>query len=105
MGISAAFDGDRNLLDTVELEAVAAAEGMEIPDADVDAEITKLAGQYSMEEDKVRSIVNLDDVRHDLLVRKALELVKSAAKKPARKSAKKADKAEEAAEEPEETEE
>ena len=49
-----------------------------------------------MEEDKVRSIVNLDDVRHDLLVRKALELVKGAAKKPAKKPAKKAEETEEA---------
>ena len=87
---------ERAVRSDLALEAVAAAEGMEIPEADVDAEIAKLAEQYSMEEDKVRSIVNLDDVRHDLLVRKALELVKGAAKKPAKKPAKKAEETEEA---------
>ena len=49
-----------------------------------------------MEVDKVRAIVNAEDVRHDLLVRKAHELVKSSAKKP-KKAAKKAEeKADEA---------
>ena len=87
---------ERAVRSDLALEAVAAAEGMEILEADVDAEIAKLAEQYSMAEDKVRSIVNLDDVRHDLLVRKALELVKGAAKKPAKKPAKKAEETEEA---------
>ena len=96
---------ERAVRSDLALEAVAAAEGFEIPDSEVDEEIGKLAEQYSMEVDKVRSIVNPDDVRHDLLVRKALELVKNSVKKPAKKSAKKADKAEETAEEPEKTEE
>ena len=76
-----------------------------ISDAEVDEEIGKMAEQYSMEVDKVRAVVNPDDVRHDLLVRKALELVKDSVKKPAKKAAKKADKAEESAEEAETTEE
>ncbi len=96
---------ERAVRSDLALEAVAVAEGFEIPDSEVDEEIGKLAEQYSMEVDKVRSIVNPDDVRHDLLVRKALELVKNSVKKPAKKSAKKADKAEETAEEPEKTEE
>ena len=96
---------ERAVRSDLALEAVAAAEGFEISDAEVDEEIGKLAEQYSMEVDKVRSVVNADDVRHDLLVRKALELVKSSVKKPAKKTAKKADKAEEPASEPEKTEE
>ncbi len=87
---------ERAVRSDLALEAVAAAEGFEVPDAEVDEEIGKLAEQYSMEVDKVRAIVNADDVRHDLLVRKALELVKSSAKKP-KKAAKKAEeKADEA---------
>jgi len=93
---------ERAVRSDLALEAVAAAEGIEIPDSEVDGEIAKLAEQYSMEEDKVRDIVNLEDVRHDLCVRKALELVKGAVKKPAKKTAKKADKAEEKADEAEE---
>ena len=96
---------ERAVRSDLALEAVAAAEGFEIPDTEVDEEISKLAEQYSMEVDKVRSIVNVDDVRHDLLVRKALELVQSSVKKPARRAAKKAEKAEEKVDETEKTEE
>ena len=96
---------DRAVRSDLALEAVAAAESIEISDADVDEEINRLAEQYSMEADKVKDIVNVDDVRHDLMVRKALELVKDAVKKPAKKPAKKADKAEEKADEADKTEE
>ena len=96
---------DRAVRSDLALEAVAAAESIEISDADVDEEINKLAEQYSMEADKVKAIVNVDDVRHDLMVRKALELVKDAVKKPAKKPAKKADKAEEKVDEADKTEE
>ena len=96
---------DRAVRSDLALEAVAAAESIEISDADVDEEINRLAEQYSMEADKVKAIVNVDDVRHDLMVRKALELVKDAVKKPAKKPAKKADKAEEKADEADKTEE
>ncbi len=96
---------DRAVRSDLALESVAAAEGIEVSDADVDEEIGKLAEQYSMEVEKVKAIVNAEDVRHDLMVRKALELVKSSVKKPAKKTAKKADKAEEKADEAEKTEE
>ena len=96
---------DRAVRSDLALEAVADAESIEISDADVDEEINRLAEQYSMEADKVKAIVNVDDVRHDLMVRKALELVKDAVKKPAKKPAKKADKAEEKADEADKTEE
>ena len=62
-------------------------------DSEVDAEIAKLAEQYKMEEDKVRSIVNAEDIRSDLTMRKALDLVKGAVKKPAKRSTKKAEDA------------
>ena len=65
-------------------------------EAEVDEEITKLAEQYSMEADKVRAMIRDEDLRHDLSVRKALELVKSSAKKPAKKAEKAEDKEEKA---------
>lgn len=77
---------------------MAAAEGIEATDADVDEEIAKLAEQYKMEADKVRELVSVEDLRVDLAMRKALELVKGAAKKPAKK-AKKAEGTEDGAEE------
>ena len=87
---------DRNVRSDLALEAVAAAEGIEVTEAEVDEEITKLAEQYSMEADKVRAMIRDEDLRHDLSVRKALELVKSSAKKPAKKAEKAEDKEEKA---------
>ena len=84
---------ERNARSDLALEAVAAAEGIEATDADVDEEIAKLAEQYKLEADKVRELVSMEDLRIDLAMRKALDLVKGAAKKPAKK-AKKADGAE-----------
>ena len=87
---------DRNVRSDLALEAVAAAEGIEVTEAEVAEEITKLAEQYSMEADKVRAMIRDEDLRHDLSVRKALELVKSSAKKPAKKAEKAEDKEEKA---------
>ncbi len=84
---------ERNVRSDLALEAVAAAEGIETADSEVDAEIAKLAEQYKMEEDKVRAIVNIEDIRSDLTMRKALDLVKGAVKKSAKRSAKKTDDA------------
>ena len=60
----------------------------------MDEEIARLAGQYKMEEDKVRSVVNVDDIRRDLGMRSALDLVKAAVKKTAKKAEKGEEKAE-----------
>ena len=76
------------------MEAVAVAEGIQADDAAVDAEIAKLAEQYKMEEDKIRSLLNVEDIRHDLTMRKALDVVKGAVKKTAKKTTKKTDSAE-----------
>lgn len=81
----------RTVRSDLALEAVAAAEEIEISDTAVDEEIAKLAEQYKMEEDKVRSIVKVDDIRRDLTMRAALDLVKSSVKKTAKKTTKKAE--------------
>ena len=81
----------RTVRSDLALEAVAAAEEIEISDTAVDEEIAKLAEQHKMEEDKVRSIVKVDDIRRDLTMRAALDLVKSSVKKTAKKTAKKAE--------------
>ena len=82
---------DRSVRSDLALEAVAAAEGIEVADAEVDEEIAKLAEQYQMEVDKVRELLNAEDIRMDLTIRKALDLVKDAVKKPARKKKAKED--------------
>ena len=59
------------------LEAVAAAENIVASDEDVDAEIKRIADQYKMEEDKVRELVNVDDLKKDLAINKAIDFIKS----------------------------
>ena len=80
----------RNIRIGLALDAVAAAENFEIADADVDAEIKRLAEEYKMEEEQVRAAVNVEDMKKDLASQKALELVKTSVKKPAKKTTKKA---------------
>jgi trigger factor len=58
------------------LEAVAKAEGIEASEEDVNAKIKEMADQYKMEEDKIRELVNLDAMKQDLAVTKALDFVK-----------------------------
>ena len=59
------------------LEAVAAAENIVASDEDVDAEIKRIADQYKMEEKQVRDVVNMDDLKNDLAVTKAIDFIKS----------------------------
>ncbi len=96
---------DRAVRSDLALEAVAAAEGIEVSASDVEEEISKLAERYAMEADKVRGIIKEEDLRRDLSIRKALESVKAAVKKPAKRSSKKADRAEDKPADDEKTEE
>ena len=59
------------------LEAVANAEKIEASEEDVNAEIKRIADQYKMEEDKVRELVNMDELKQDLAVNKAIDFIKS----------------------------
>ena len=59
------------------LEAVAAAENIEASEEEVSAEIKRIADQYKMEEDKVRELINVDEVKHDLAINKAIDFIKS----------------------------
>ncbi|MCR5657359.1 MAG: trigger factor [Butyrivibrio sp.] len=77
------------------LEAVAAAEKLEVSDAEVEEELKKMADQYKMELDKVKELMGdreLKSMKDDLAVQKAanflVENVKEvAAKKTAKKTA------------------
>ena len=64
------------------LEAVAAAEKIEVTDAEVDAEIEKMAEMYQMEVDKLKEIIGdaeKENIKKDLEVQKAAELLGSKA--------------------------
>lgn len=57
------------------LEAVAAAENLEVGEADVEAEIAKMAETYGRSVDEVRESVPVEELKGDLLRRKAIEFV------------------------------
>ena len=59
------------------LEAIAAKEKLEASDEDFNAEVKRIADQYKMEEDKVRELVNMDELKKDLAVNKAIDFIKS----------------------------
>ena len=76
---------DRTVRTALALDAVAKAEGIEVTQEELDAEVKRLAEQFHVTEDQVRELTNPDDMKQDLASKKALELVKSSAKKPAKK--------------------
>ena len=57
------------------LEAVAAAEGMEITDEECEAEVNKLAEQYKLTPEQVKAAVSVENLKQDLLLQKASEFV------------------------------
>ena len=61
------------------LSAVVEAENITVSDEEVEAEIQKLAEQYSMEADKVRAAVGVESLKADLATRKAVALIKDSA--------------------------
>ena len=62
------------------LEAVAKAEGFEASAEEVEAEITSLATDYNMEADRVRQLLSEEMLKHDIAVKKAVEVITSTAK-------------------------
>ena len=74
------------------LEAVAAAENIEVTDEDFAAELEKMASQYRMELDKLKELVSDAEekqIRSDLAVQKAADFLVDNAKEGAKKAAKK----------------
>ena len=57
------------------IEAVAAAENIEVSDEDIDDEIKKIAEQYKMEEEKVRELINADQVKESILPGKVVDFL------------------------------
>ena len=62
------------------LEKIAELENVEITDTQVDEEINKIAEQYNLTVEKVRSIISDKSVKQDLAVAEASKIVKDSAK-------------------------
>ena len=88
------------------LEKIAKLEKIEISDEAVEEEIAKMAENYQMEPEKIKSLVSLDNIREDLAVNKAIDLIRESAEveevKPAKKTAAKKPAAKKAAKKAEE---
>lgn len=61
------------------IEAIAKAEGFEASDEEINKEIEDLAAAYNMEVEQVRSLLSTDLLKHDITVKKAVELITSTA--------------------------
>ena len=61
------------------LNAIAEAEGLKVTDEEIEEEFKKIAESYGMDVEKIRAAVPVDEVQGDLLVRKARDIVVSAA--------------------------
>ena len=60
----------------ITLEAIAAAENLEVSEEDVDAELNKMAEMYNMTVDNIKAALgNVDGIKGDLKVRKAVEFL------------------------------
>ena len=73
------------------------ADTIEITDADVDAEIEKMATMYNMEADKLKEYMGEDEkenMKQDLAVQKAVELITESVKPRAKAKTKKEKEAE-----------
>lgn len=57
------------------IEAIAAAENIEATEEDVNAEIKELSEQYNMPEDQIRRVLTEDMLKHDIQMKKAVEVV------------------------------
>jgi trigger factor len=73
-----------NALHQVQLElalsAVAKAEGIEISDEELEDEYKRMAEQYKLDLERVKAAVPVEDLKHDLSLKKANDLVIGAAK-------------------------
>jgi trigger factor len=80
-----AKDAPERVKTNLVLEAVVKAEGLKATKKEIDAEIKRLASEYNMKEDMVRSTLTDDMLTHDITVRKAMDLITDSAKQVAQK--------------------
>ena len=80
--LTASFMGEaeRQVKTRLALEAVVAKAGIEAAEEDVEAEYSKIAETYKMEVEAVKGLIKAEDIKKDLAVNKAIDLIKTTAK-------------------------
>lgn len=73
-------DADKRVKTNLVIEAIAKAEGFEASDEEIEKEINDLASEYNMEVEQVRNLLSTDMLKHDIAMKKAVEVVTSTAK-------------------------
>ncbi|MDY2775994.1 MAG: trigger factor [Streptococcus infantarius] len=73
-------DADKRVKTNLVIEAIAKAEGFEASDEEIEKEINDLASEYNMEVEQVRNLLSADMLKHDIAMKKAVEVVISTAK-------------------------
>ena len=58
------------------LEKIASLENLTVADEDIDAEYKRIAEAYNVPEEQVKSMIASEDIKADLLVARAMDLVK-----------------------------
>lgn len=72
-------DADKRVKTNLVIEAIVAAEGFEATDEEIEKEITDLASEYNMEADQVRGLLSADMLKHDIAMKKAVDVITSSA--------------------------
>ena len=73
-------DADKRVKTNLVIEAIAKAEGFEASDEEIEKEINNLASEYNMEVEQVRNLLSADMLKHDIAMKKAVDVVTSTAK-------------------------
>ncbi|OFI46633.1 trigger factor [Floricoccus penangensis] len=68
-------DADARVRTGLVIEAIAAAEGFETTDEEIDKEISDLAEQYNMPKEQVESLLSKDMLKHDIAMKKAVDSI------------------------------
>ncbi|HEQ0563479.1 TPA: trigger factor [Streptococcus pyogenes] len=72
-------EADKRVKTNLVIEAIAKAEGFEATDSEIEQETNDLATEYNMPADQVRSLLSADMLKHDIAMKKAVEVITSTA--------------------------
>ena len=73
-------DADKRVKTNLVIEAVAAAEGFDATEEEIQKEINDLAAKYNMEVSQVSALLSPEMLKHDITMKKAVEVITSTAK-------------------------
>ncbi len=73
-------DADKRVKTNLVIEAVAAAEGFDATEEEIQKEINDLAAEYNMEVSQVSALLSPEMLKHDITMKKAVEVITDTAK-------------------------